>query len=94
MTKKNYTNEKETYTPLTIFSIRPAYTVVLISSLMLLLLFSFVPFNFDLLNIKEIDASPSYTTVTYYQDKSDAWRNDVNKNPFDDCVSGGTSGCN
>ena len=97
MTKKNYINKKETNSSFNTSSvIRLSYTVVLISSIMVLLLFSLVSFNFDFLDIKEIDTSPSYTTVSsdnYYKDKSDAWRNDVNKSPFDNCVSGGSVNC-
>jgi hypothetical protein len=97
LTKKNYSNEKEIHSSLnTLSNVQPTYTIVLISSIMVSLLFSFISFNFDFLNIKEIDASPSDTTVSsagYYQDKSDAWRNDVNKNPYDNCVSGGSVNC-
>jgi hypothetical protein len=100
LAKKNYSNEKETNSSFNTPSVvRPVYTVVLISSIMILLLFSIVSFNFDILNIKEIDASPSYTTVSsddyndYQNQKHDQWRNDVNKSPFDNCVSGGSVNC-
>jgi hypothetical protein len=97
LTKKNQCNEKEIHSSLSTPSIvQPTYTVVLISSIMVLLLFNFVSFNFDFLNIKEIDASTSDTTVSslgYYGDKSDVWRDQVNQDPYDNCVSGGSVNC-
>jgi hypothetical protein len=37
--------------------------------------------------------SPLNDYNNYMTNKYNQWRNEVNKDPYDDCVSGGTSGC-